>query len=184
MSKIEEDLADSIKRINFRFVNQEIKMECIKNYDGFSLLDERIGPFEKGKEYKLKLFKGITLIEKGVLQITTEEKCDNTIVQRHAIAERDNQKLVRQESLFFLNKIKEFKKFLKMDIKKGLRPPLDINKYDSYIMSILDHRLVKLLKLTNTELSLDDERRLTYSEQALFDKISQLIIIWRKFYLN
>jgi len=159
-------------------------MECIKNYDGFLLLDERIGPFEKGKEYRIKVFKAIPLIENEVLRISHEEKCDNNVVQRYAIAERDNQKLVRQESLFFLNKIREFKKFLEMEINRGARPHLDKDKYNSYIMSILDNRLLKLLKLTRTELSLDDERRLTSSEHVLFNKIYKLVNIWRKFYLS
>lgn len=159
-------------------------MECIKNYEGFSLLNERIGPFEKGKEYRMKLFKAFPFIDNEILKINDGDKCDNNVVQRYAISERDNQKLVRPDSLFFLNKIREFKKFLDVEIKKGLRPYLDKDKYDSYIMSILDNRLLKLLKLTKTEISIDDESRLTSSEQILFNRIYELINIWRKFYLN
>ncbi len=174
---------DSIKRINFRFLNQELPLVCIKNYNGFSLLDENFGPFEKGKEYRLNLFKAIPFIENEILKVSDEEKCDNNIVQRHAIAERDNQKLVRQETSYFLDKIREFRRFIEIDIRKGLRPHLNKDKYNSYIMSILDNRLLKLLKLTKTELSIDDERRLTFSEQVLFDKIYMLVKGWRDFYL-
>ena len=159
-------------------------MVCLKNYNGFSLLDEKFGPFEKGKEYRLNLFKAIPLIENEILKVNDEEKCDNNIVQRHAIAERDNQKLVRQESTFFLDKVREFRRFIEIEIQKGLRPHLDNDKYNSYIMSISDIRILKLLKLTKTELSLDDERRFTLSEQVLFGRIYKLVKAWREFYLS
>jgi len=184
MTNIEENFTESIKRINFNFLNQELPMICLKNYDGFSLLNEKFGPFEKGKEYRLKVFKAIPFIENEILKVSDEEKCDNNIVQRHAIAERDNQKLARQDSSFFLNKIREFRRFIEIEINKGVRPHLAIDKYNSYIMSIVDIRLLKLLKLTKTELSIDDERRLTFSEQALFNKIYKLVKVWREFYLS
>ena len=80
--------------------------------------------------------------------------------------------------------LKSWKTFIEIEIQKGLRPHLDKDKYNSYIMSILDNRLLKLLKLTKTELSIDDERRLTFSEQALFSKIYILVKSWREFYLS
>ncbi|GAG88697.1 unnamed protein product, partial [marine sediment metagenome] len=45
---MEERLANSLNRINFIFRNEKIIVECIKNSEGFSLLGESFGPFEKG----------------------------------------------------------------------------------------------------------------------------------------
>ena len=55
-------LTNSLKRINFMFKNEKISTECVKNYEGFKLLGESFGPFEKGKKYKIKLFSAIPFI--------------------------------------------------------------------------------------------------------------------------
>ena len=183
LTKIEENFTELLKRINFSYHNEEIKTECIKNHGSFSLLGKKFGPFEKGKEYAIKYFLAVPFIEKNILKLSSSEKCDNVDVQRYAITERDDQRLVRQETVFFLNKIKQFKRFLEKDIKAGVKPPLDLDKYNSYLISILDNRMLKLLKLTKTQLSMDNERRLTNSENALFVQISRLINTWRNFYL-
>ena len=65
---IEERLSNSLSRINFIFQNEEIITECIKDFEGFSLLGESFGSYEKGKKYKLKLFSTIPFIEKGIFK--------------------------------------------------------------------------------------------------------------------
>ena len=54
----------------------------------------------------------------------------------------------------------------------------------SYSTNIVDSRLLKLLKLAKSKLSLEDEKRLTTSEMILFNKLSELIKSWRAFFLN
>ena len=181
--KIEENFTDLLNRINISYLNEEIKTECIRNYNSFSLLGRKFGPFEKGKEYTLKFFLAIPFIEKNILKLSPSEKCDNVDVQRYAIAERDDQRLVKQETGFFLNKLKEFKKFMEKDIKAGIKPSLDLDRYNSYLINILDNRLLKVLKLTKTKLSMENERRLTNSENFLFLQISSIISTWKNFYL-
>ena len=186
--KIIEDvggqLSNSLKRINFMFKNEKITTECVKSYEGFTLLGESFGPFEKGKKYKIKLFSAIPFIMHEILDIIQSEKCDNVDVQRYAIGERDDQKLIQTEDGFFLNKIKEFKQFMRNDIKNKNKPQINLDRYNSYSSSMVDNRLLKLLKLAKTELSVDDERRLTISEKILFDILFKLINNWRNFYIN
>ena len=158
--------------------------ECVKDYAGFSLFGEQFGPFEKGKNYKIKLFIAIPFIENSILKIKSSEKCDNIDVQRHAIAERDTQQLIPQDTNYFLNKIKEFRNFMEKDILDEIKPRRDLENFNSYMMNIIDNRLLKLLRLTKTELSLDAERRLTNSEQFLFKRIHELVNTWRSFYLS
>jgi hypothetical protein len=160
-----------------------VSAECVKNHAGFSLFGEQFGPFEKGKNYRLKLFLAMPFIESNILKIHSSEKCDNVDVQRYALAERDTQQLIQQETNYFLNKIKEFKKFMEKDILDDLKPRRDLENFNSYLMNIIDHRLLKILRLTKTDLSLDDERRLTNSEQVLFKHIHELVNTWRNFYL-
>jgi hypothetical protein len=160
-----------------------VNTECIKDYAGFSLFGEQFGPFEKGKNYVIKLFLAIPFIENSILKVLSSEKCDNIDVQRHAIAERDTQQLIPQDTNYFLNKIKEFRKFMEKDIIDEMKPRRDLENFNSYLMNIIDNRLLKLLRLTKTELSLDAERRLTNSEQILFKRIRELVNTWRSFYL-
>ncbi len=179
---IEERLANSLNRINFIFRNEKIIAECIKNFEGFSLLGESFGPFEKGKKYKLKLFSAIQFIEKDILKVAPTEKCDNIDVQRYAISERDDPKLIKRSNSYFLNKIREFKTFMENEINKKNKPVIDLDRYNSYTSNIIDSRLLKLLKLSRAELSLEDERILTNSEKLLYDYLYHLIKIWRDFF--
>ncbi|MBY9021589.1 MAG: hypothetical protein KGD67_11040, partial [Candidatus Lokiarchaeota archaeon] len=80
--------------------------------------------------------------------------------------------------------IKEFKQFMKNDIKNKNKPQINLDRYNSYSLSMVDNRLLKLLKLAKTELSLDDERRLTISEKLLYDFLFKLIKNWRTFFIN
>ena len=182
LKAIEERFADSLNRINFIFKNEKIVTECVKNFDGFSLLGETFGPFEKGKKYKLNLFSSLPFIEKDILKVAATDKCDNFDVQRYAIGERDDVKLNKRSNNFFLNKIKEFRRIMEMEIDKSKKPKIDFDRYNSYASNIIDSRLLKILKLSMTELSLEDERKLTNSEKIFYKNLNLLIKIWRKFF--
>jgi len=184
MNKIEADLVDILNRFNFIFKNEDIYTECIKNNEGFSILGEKFGPFEKRKKYKIKLFLAYPFIENNILKVASSEKCDNTDVQRYAIAERDDQKLVQQDNEYFLNKIKEFQFFMEKTVKDGVKPTIDLDRFNSYFSDIVNSRLLKLLRFTRSKLSLDDEKRLTNTEKVLFDIIYDYIKTWRTFYLE
>ena len=184
MEDVGGQLTNSLKRINFMFKNVKITTECVKSFNGFTMLGESFGPFEKGKKYKLTLFSATPFIINDVLEIIQTEKCDNVDVQRYAISERDDQKLIQAEEDFFLNKIKEFKQFMKNDIKNKNKPRINLDRYNSYSLSMVDNRLLKLLKLAKTELSLDDEKRLTISEKLLYEILFKLIKNWRTFFIN
>jgi hypothetical protein len=181
---IETQLMDSLIRINFIFKNQSINTECLADFKRFSLMGESFGPFEKGKKYKLRFFEAIPLIESKVLKIASEEKCDSVDVQRYAISERDDQKIIFRENSVFLNKIKEFKSFIETEVRENSKPKIDLDRYLSYFVNIIDSRLLKLLRLAKSELSLEDERRLTISEKILYEKLFSLIRQWRVFFLK
>ena len=184
LESIEEGFVNSLNRINFIFKNEIITTECIKSYKGFKILGDSFGPYEKGNKYKLKLFSAVPFIQNDILRITQQEKCDNVDVQRYAISERDDQRLFHTNNNYFLSKIKEFKQFMIDDIRKKKKPQINLDRYNSYLLSIVDNRLLKLIKLAKTDLSLDDERRLTISEKKLFDILFNLIKKWRNFFIN
>lgn len=184
MKKIEEELSLNLNRVNFMFKNEEIITECLKNHGGFSLLGEQYGPFEKGNKYKLKYFLALPFIQNDVLKLSSNEKCDNIDVQRYAISERDDQKLIHQLNIYFLNKIKEFKHFLEIEVKRNHKPKVDLDRYNSYTTNIIDSRLLKLLRLSKAELSLDDEKRLSYAEKLLYRRLYAIIKAWRVFFLS
>ncbi len=179
---IEERFTNSLIRLNFIFINEIVVTECIRNFEGFSLLGESFGPFEEGKKYKLKLFSAIPFIEKEILKVALTDKCDNIDVQRYAIEERDDSLLIKRSNKFFLNKIREFKRFMENEVIKNKKLIIDLDRYNSYTSNIIDSRLLKLLKLSMAELSLDDERRLTNSEKILYKNLYKLIKIWRNFF--
>ncbi|MFX1391396.1 MAG: hypothetical protein ACFE9Z_15130 [Promethearchaeota archaeon] len=182
MELIEESLISSLNRLNFIFQNEKIVTECIKNFDGFSIFGENFGPFEKNKKYKIKLSFAIPFIDKYILKIASTEKCDNIDVQRYAIEERDDPKLIKRTNPFFLNKIKEFKRFMINEISKKNKPDIDLDRYNSYSSNIIDSRLLKLLKISMTELTLEDERGFTNAEKLFYTYLYNLIKIWRKYF--
>ena len=184
MNKIDVELLDFLKRLNFIFKNQDIFTECIKNFERFSIFKEIFGPFEKGKKYRLKFFIAKILIDNNILKVASSGKCDNIDIQRYAIAEKDDQKLTKREVVHFLNKIKEYRFFLEKDVKDGNKPKIDLDRFNSYLSNVIDSRLLKLLRLSKAELTIDDERRLTKSEEVLYRFISKLINTWRNFYLE
>ena len=184
LETIEEGFINSLNRINFIFKNEIITTECIKSHNGFKILGESFGPYEKGNKYKMKLFSAVPFIQNDILEIIQQEKCDNVDVQRYAISERDDQRLIQTNDNFFLSKIKEFKQFMLEDIKKRKKPQINLDRYSSYLLSIVDNRLLKLIRLAKTELSLDDERRLTISEKKLFDILFNIIKQWRNFFIS
>ena len=67
-------------------------------------------------------------------------------------------------------------------IENKNKPKIDLDRYNSYTSNIIDSRLLKLLKLSMTELSLEDERLLTNSEKLLYNSLFDLIKIWRDFF--
>jgi hypothetical protein len=164
------------------FQNEEIVTECIRNFEGFSILEETFGPFEIGKKYKIKLFWAMHFIENDILKVATTAKCDSIDVQRYAIGERDDSKLIMRNDPYFLNKIKDFKKLMMIEITKKMKPNVDLDRYNSYTSNIVDSRLLKLLKLSMAELTLEDERRLTNSEKLLYNYLSKIIKVWRHFF--
>ncbi|MHA1282122.1 MAG: hypothetical protein ACTSVV_15595 [Promethearchaeota archaeon] len=183
MLSFEEDFLNTLKRIDFLFENQKILTECIKNYEGFTLFGEKIGPFVKGKKYELKFFLAKHLIKANILKVAPPEKCDHIDVQRYAIAERDDLKLVKWENNFFLNKIKAFSEFLEQEVKHNIRNKTDLDMFKSYALNVIDNRLLKLLRIAKTNLNLSDEARITIAEKELLTRISGLISIWRKFFV-
>ena len=184
LETIEEPLTISLERINFMFQNEKITCICIKNHEGFRLIGEFFGPFEVGKNYKLMLFSAIPFVINDILEIISSEKCDNIDVQRYAIKERDDQKLIQPEDIFFLNKIKEFRQLMEIDIEKKKTPQINLDRYSSFSSSIVDLRMLKLLKLAKTEPSLNDERLLTFPEKKLFALLNSFFKQWRNFFIT
>jgi hypothetical protein len=184
LNKIEYEFIDSLQRINFIFKNKDIYTECIKNHKGFSILGEKLGPFEKGKKYKLNFFLAVPFIKNNILRVALENKCDNVDLQRFAIEERDDLKLIQRDHEFFLNKIKEFHLFLEKDVKENNKPQKFLDDYKSYHTSVLDSRILKIMRIAKTDLSMELEKRLAASEHLLYDHIHTIINIWREFFLN
>ena len=181
---IEVQLQENLVRTNFIFKNQTVNTECIKDFKQLALMGDTFGPFERGKKYRMKFFEALLFIKYKVLKMSSEEKCDNVDVQRYAISERDDQKLILRDNHLFLNKLKEFKLLLESEIQNNNKPKVDLDRYSSYFGNIIDSRLLKLLRLAKSDLSLTDEKHLTDSEMLLYKKLFTLIQQWRNFYLK
>ena len=184
VEKIADDLSLYLTRVNFLYRNQEITTECIQNHKGISFLGYSCGPFVEGNKYKLKFFIALPFIQNNILRIVSSEKCNNVDVQRYAISERDDQKLIGRNETYFLNMVKEFRYFTESEVEGNQKPKIDLDRYNSYTTNIIDSRLLKLLRLSKSELSLDDEQRLTYSEKKLYQQLYTYIKAWRDFFLS
>ena len=184
LNKIEYEFLDSLRRINFIFRNEDIYTECIKNHKGFSILGDKLGPFEKGKKYKLKFFLAVPFIKNNILKVAPSDKCDNVDLQRFAIEERDDQKLTQREHDYFLNKIKEFNLFMEKEVIENNKPQRFLDDYKSYHTSVLDSRILKIMRIAKSDSSIEVENRLAVSEHLLYNNIHKIINIWREFFLS
>lgn len=184
MHRVEEKFIDTMKRLDFLFKNEVIITECVKNYDGMNISGEKFGPFIKGNKYRMPLFEALPFIEHDILKIENSVKCDNVSVQRYAIAERDDQRLIKQDRKLFLFMIKQFKKFMEKQVAERAIPQDFLDKYNSYFSNLLDMRLLKVLRLTKTKLNPSDKQRLTLSENLLFKRIYSLLKTWKNVLLE
>ena len=91
---------------------------------------------------------------------------------------------MQRDILHFLNKIREFRFFMEKDVKDGIKPMIDLDKFNSYLSNIIDNRLLKLLRLSKAKLTLDDEKRLTISELKLYRLLFEHLNTWKRFFLN
>ncbi|TFF92988.1 MAG: hypothetical protein EU544_06550 [Promethearchaeota archaeon] len=184
MNQLKSPFIDVLARINFTFKNESILTECIKDFDGFHLFGKKIGPFKKGKKYPLRFFLALPLIQHNILSIDVSQKCDHIDVQRYAISERDDQRIIKPNEKFFLNKLKEFKHIMRKDIENKVKNQMDLDRFNSYMSNIVDGRLFKLLRMAKSKLKVNEEQRLTISERVLYQEINHLLEIWRKFFLD
>ncbi len=184
MDYIHHNLTDSLRRINFIFQNEIVLTDCLREYEGIDFLGYKLNSFQKGKKYNLPFFLAAPLIKNNILEVFTSDKCDHLDVQRYAINEGNEQKLFHQEQKFLYNKIKEFKAFIKNDVKNGYKTNMALDNYNSYFLNIIDTRLLKLMKLINSQISLDDEKRITLSEKVLVDIFSKMVKTFRNYFLG
>jgi len=91
---------------------------------------------------------------------------------------------MQREYVYFLNKIKEYRFFMHKDVKDNIKPKIDLDRFNSYLSNIIDSRLLKLLRLSKAELTLEDEKRLTRTEFVLYKFINHIINTWRDFFLD
>ena len=73
---------------------------------------------------------------------------------------------------------------MEIDIEKKKTPQINLDRYSSFSSSIVDLRMLKLLKLAKTEPSLNDERLLTIPEKKLFALLNSFIKQWRNFFIT
>ncbi|TXT67048.1 MAG: hypothetical protein BAJALOKI1v1_200014 [Promethearchaeota archaeon] len=182
--KLQSNIKVELTRINFIYKNQPVLTECIAPYKGFTLFNKQFGPFKKGKTYKLKFWLALPLIAHNILKIAPGEKCDNVDVQRFAIRERDDPQLAQLENNLFLNKIKEFRNFMIKITEEGIKPKQLMDLYNSYTANIIDTRLLKLLRLSQTELTEITMSRLSTSEKVLYKELFEIVGSFRDFFLD
>ena len=184
MKDLKAQLKEELRRIELKFKNERVLTKCVKNHDGVQMLGDKIGPFKKDKKYKLKFFEALPFIKNDILIIDESERIDNVAVQRHAIAERDNHGLMGKDSKYFLTKIKHFKFFMEKEVLDKLKPQEFLDRFNSFFSNLIDARLLKLLKLAKAKIGAEEERKMTHSEQLIFELLRQIILVWRKSFLE
>ncbi len=184
MNNIDINISEILSRIRYLYLNNDVYVTCLDSYKGFKVLDLEVGPFEKGSKYKVKQFIADSLIHYNIFEKLPGEKLDNLDVQRHAISERDNQKLEKKNNPLFLMNIRENKRDMLNDVENKKKTKMDFDRYNSYMSNIIYNRLLKSLRLSTTEISTAEENRLTTSEKKLFSILNKIILEWLNFFLH
>lgn len=183
MLKLETEIILYLERLKIIFLNKMIVVECIKDCDRINLFSENIGPFKRGRTYKLPFWKIKPFFERNYCKIQSKNEINSSLIQQFAENERDNTKLVKRQNNFFVE-IKELKRLIKNKIENKIYPKEELIKFQLHLESLLHQRISKIEKLATSTPSIEIMGRLTDTEKILFEGFRSLIKDFKEFLLD
>jgi len=170
----------NIRDADFVFENRTVRVVAIRDSPEIELAGLKVGPFEKGNEYELRLWLARELEKSGIVHLR-EEAFDQSGLRKIHWTERI-QAVSRISSLpkGFYPRLRRLLSELKESSRRDPERIRDYELVKRLSQDIVDCRLKKIVSLAST-LGHKDHilKNLTVEEMNLYEKLDRIISGWR-----
>jgi len=173
---------DPIEISNFKFKNSEVRITVNRSQPEIKLGGITVGPFEEGREYRVKFWIAQELSRAGIVNIKDEDMINAVKLYKIHWTERV-QPVKRISSL-----TEHFYPLLRFRISQlrseAMKKPEKLRDYENFVklsQDILNSRLKKIILLaSSTEKTAGITQNLTIEEKWLYERLTKIIEHWRR----
>jgi len=170
----------NIRDADFMFENRIVRVAADRDSPEIELAGFKVGPFEKGKEYELRLWLARELEKAGIVHIRDEVLEPSGLRKIHWTERIQTVSRISSLPKGFYPRLRRLLSDLK---ESSRRDPEKIREYElvrRLSQDIVDCRLKKIVSLAST-LGQKDHllKNLTVEEMDLYEKLNRIISEWR-----
>lgn len=170
----------NIRDADFMFENRIVRVAADRDSPEIELAGFKVGPFEKGKEYELRLWLARELEKAGIVHIRDEVLEPSGLRKIHWTERIQTVSRISSLPKGFYPRLRRLLSDLK---ESSRRDPEKIREYElvrRLSQDIVDCRLKKIVSLAST-LGQKDHllKNLTAEEMDLYEKLNRTISEWR-----
>lgn len=176
------DPAKSIRDADFVFENTPVKIVANRNSPAIDLPGTKVGPFQEGKEYEVKLWIATELKKAGIAHIRMEDPLDLTMLNKIQWKERvqASQRLTSLPEEFY-PKLRRCLEELNEEAIKKPEKRADYDKAKNLSDDITRMRLKKIVALASSGRDQAGQilRSLTKEETYVYECLHKIINEWK-----
>jgi hypothetical protein len=176
------DPAKAIRDADFVFENAPVKIVANRNSPAIDLPGTKVGPFQEGKEYEVKLWIATELKKAGIAHIRMEDPLDLTMLNKIQWKERvqASQRLTSLPEEFY-PKLRRCLEELNEEAIKKPEKRADYDKAKNLSDDITRMRLKKIVALASSGRDQAGQilRSLTKEETYVYECLHKIINEWK-----
>jgi hypothetical protein len=176
------DPAKAIRDADFVFENAPVKIVANRNSPAIDLPGTKVGPFQEGKEYEVKLWIATELKKAGIAHIRMEDPLDLTMLNKIQWKERvqASQRLTSLPEEFY-PKLRRCLEELNEEAIKKPEKRADYDKAKNLSDDITRMRLKKIVALASSGRDQAGQilRSLTKEEKYVYECLHKIISEWK-----
>jgi len=176
------DKVDPILKSDFEFENSEVNIVSTRDSPEIKLGGVKVGPFEEGKEYRVRFWIARELYRAGLARIKDDDLLDS--VKLYKIHWTERVQPVRKISPLpnhFYPLLRWYLTKLKSEVRRNPERLSEYEKVKKLSGDILSCRLRKIVVLASSPGKVTSIiPNLTYEEKWLYERLYEMIEGWRK----
>ena len=169
-----------MRDVDFIFENTPVRVVADRDHPELKLAGLKVGPFEEGKEYEVRLWIARELERAGIARIRKERLDTTTLYKVHW---RERVQPVRQLSSLpedFYPKLRRYLSTLKEEATTSSEKMKEYERVVHLFHDIVNCRLRKIISLASVPApSSQLLENLTREERHLYDRLREIISGWR-----
>ena len=170
-----------IKDVEFEFENDSVRIISNKKCPEIELMGLKIGPFEEGREYRVKFWVAQELERAGIARFREEELLDPVKLYKIQWKER-----VQSSTQFsslpedFYAKLRRYLTDVKKEAIKRTEKMREYDKVAGLSRDIINCRLKKIVSLSSSPTKASQIlQNLAREERLIYDHLYEIISEWR-----